>query len=298
MSLRHLAREIALQALFNWDFQERTEQTPDEIIGFSLSLREKVYDTEFPTQLFEGVIKKVQVIDDIIEKAAPAWPIDRIALVDRNILRLGIFEMLFSERKDVPPRVAINESIELAKSFGGPNSYKFVSGVLGSVYEASNLKEKEDEWEAEQKDPNKFRIEKKSGVLIYSQNQKNELVFAALHDVFNKWTIPKMTITASHDIHETARLAAEHDFGIYDLEIVSEIGVNEYISSDPVYGKMKKQVHYVLAKTSRVELQQDPDDTKITEVAWLTREEFLGKDTYTDITSLLIKGMDQAQKGF
>ena len=73
-------------------------------------------------------------IDDIIQKAAPQWTIEQISFTDRNILRLGIYELLYSNYDEVPPKVAINEAIELAKAFGGPSSGKFVNGVLGTIY--------------------------------------------------------------------------------------------------------------------------------------------------------------------
>ena len=84
--------------------------------------------------MVNGVIKNLAKIDQIIAQAAPEWPIDQIAIVDRNVLRLGIFELLFGDYKEVPPKVAINEAIELAKSFGGESSGKFVNGVLGTIY--------------------------------------------------------------------------------------------------------------------------------------------------------------------
>ena len=85
-------------------------------------------------KLVEGVIKKQKDLDRIIEKAAPDWPIEKISMVDRNILRIGLFELLFADRGEVPAKVAINEAIELAKQFGGENSSRFVNGVLGAVY--------------------------------------------------------------------------------------------------------------------------------------------------------------------
>ena len=91
-------------------------------------------DTGFIHQLIDGVIKHLKEIDNIIEKAAPQWPLNQVAVVDRNVIRLGLYELLFGKRDEVPPKVAINESIELAKSFGGESSGKFVNGVLGTVY--------------------------------------------------------------------------------------------------------------------------------------------------------------------
>jgi len=91
-------------------------------------------DVDFAKKLMQGVMEHAGDIDQIIEKAAPQWPIDQIAMEDRNVLRLGIYELLFGNRDEVPPKVAINESIELAKTFGGDASGKFVNGVLGTIY--------------------------------------------------------------------------------------------------------------------------------------------------------------------
>ena len=97
-------------------------------------------DGSFAKKLALGVVDHQKEIDDIIEKAAPEWPIQQIAPVDRNVLRVGLFELLYGEIKEVPPKVAINESIELAKSFGGDSSGKFVNGILGAMYKDSENK--------------------------------------------------------------------------------------------------------------------------------------------------------------
>ena len=98
-------------------------------------------EPEFVWKLIGGVIDKLEGIDKVIERAAPDWPIPQIAIVDRNILRLGIYELLYADEEEVPHKVAINESIELAKNFGGQNSSKFINGVLGTIF--NELKEKE-----------------------------------------------------------------------------------------------------------------------------------------------------------
>lgn len=116
---RHLARKEAIQSLFTWDFRER--KSPEEIPA----------KTKQSKQLFRGTIKEVRKIDQIIQKAAPSWPVNQISKVDLAILRLAIFELLF--KKDVPPKVAIDEAIELAKEFGGETSPGFINGVLGTV---------------------------------------------------------------------------------------------------------------------------------------------------------------------
>jgi len=91
-------------------------------------------DTSLVWQIVTGVVKYLFDLDKIIAKAAPEWPIDQITIVDRNILRIGLYELLYANKDEVPPKVAINEAIELAKSFGGESSGKFINGVLGTVY--------------------------------------------------------------------------------------------------------------------------------------------------------------------
>ncbi len=136
MASRHLARSIAMQSLFEWDFNGKDPQSIAAVIDrnkkeFGPGLDEEY---EFIDRLVIGAVKNLEKIDAIIEKAAPAWPIAQITAVDRAVLRLGLYELLFGTRDEVPPKVAINEAIELAKAFGGESSGKFVNGVLGTVY--------------------------------------------------------------------------------------------------------------------------------------------------------------------
>ena len=134
MSSRHLSRSIAMQSLYEWDFSEKKadleEITERNVKEFGPGLEDKA----FPWQLVTGVIQNLSEIDKIIEKAAPEWPIAQINIVDRNVLRVGLYELLFGDKEAVPPKVAINEAIELAKNFGNETSGKFINGVLGTVY--------------------------------------------------------------------------------------------------------------------------------------------------------------------
>lgn len=135
MASRHLARSIVMQSLYEWDFWGRDEKRLPSIIERNLGeFGPGLDEVEFVKRLVKGIIEHISELDAIIEKAAPEWPLNQITVVDRNILRLGLFELLFSDRKEVPPKVAINESIELAKTFGGESSGKFVNGVLGTIY--------------------------------------------------------------------------------------------------------------------------------------------------------------------
>jgi len=147
MSNRHLFRSIAMQSLYEWDFEsslikdtgEKKEKfskaTLDNIVKNNIKeykLEEK--NNRFISDTIDGVFNNLKEIDFKIKKLAPEWPIEQVTIVDRNILRIGIYEIMFDEKKDVPPKVAINEAIELAKTFGGNSSGKFVNGVLGSLY--------------------------------------------------------------------------------------------------------------------------------------------------------------------
>lgn len=135
MANRHLSRSIAMQSLYEWDFSGRDDTKLNEIVERNIKeFGPGIDSNEFILRLVKGVIGHLPKLDKIIEKSAPEWPIEQITIVDRNILRLGLYELLFGDRSEVPPKVAINESIELAKNFGGESSGKFVNGVLGTIY--------------------------------------------------------------------------------------------------------------------------------------------------------------------
>ncbi|PIR98556.1 MAG: transcription antitermination factor NusB [Candidatus Colwellbacteria bacterium CG10_big_fil_rev_8_21_14_0_10_41_28] len=134
MATRQLGRGIVLQTLYEWDFYKRKE-IPEEILERNLEEFTPQYDEkDFVLNLLKGVIKNIDKLDEIITASAPEWPIDKLPIVDRNALRIGLYELLYADREEVPPRVAINEAIELAKTYGGHNSGKFINGVMGTVY--------------------------------------------------------------------------------------------------------------------------------------------------------------------
>ncbi len=124
-----------MQSLYEWDFKGSKSEDLAPIVERNIKeFASGVDDPTFIVQLVQGVVSHLDKINAIIEKAAPQWPLAQIAIVDRNVLRIGLYELLFGSRDEVPPKVAINEAIELAKSFGGESSGKFVNGVLGTVY--------------------------------------------------------------------------------------------------------------------------------------------------------------------
>ena len=136
MATRHLLRTVVLQTLFEWDFYHQAHDITHIMDRNMQEFSPDVDEPEFGWKILEGVIAHRDDIDAIIAKAAPEWPLEKIAIIDRNILRIGLYEFLYADPEEVPSKVAINEAIELAKNYGGPNSSKFVNGVLGTVYKA------------------------------------------------------------------------------------------------------------------------------------------------------------------
>lgn len=132
MANRHLLRTIALQSLFEWDFHNRQGSLEDILDRVTKEFIPDTDGTEFAQELLNGVVNNIDELDGIITKHAPEWPIEQITIIDRNVLRLGIYELKFL--KDTPAKVAINEAVEMGKRFGGESSGKFVNGVLGALY--------------------------------------------------------------------------------------------------------------------------------------------------------------------
>jgi len=140
MANRHLSRTIAMQTLFVWDFNDKKKDVKEIIANNFSNFAPEFDDDGFVEDLVLGVSNNLEEIDDYIKKYAPEWPIDQITIIDRNVLRLGIYELVFAEK--IPPKVAINEAIEVAKNFGGESSGKFINGVLGSIYNDMPAEEK------------------------------------------------------------------------------------------------------------------------------------------------------------
>lgn len=131
---RHLSRTIAMQSLYEWDFHP--ERPILEIAKRVAEPVKKDIDFEYLNRVVAGAVAKADEHDQAIAKAAPEWPLDQISVIDKSILRLASYELL--NDLDIPPKVAINEAVEIAKTFGGENSSKFINGVLGTLYRQSD----------------------------------------------------------------------------------------------------------------------------------------------------------------
>ena len=134
MATRQLCRSVVLQTLYEWNCDNQ-KSDPATILERNLQdFAPGIDEPDFARKILKGVLDNQKNIDEVISKAAPEWPIAQIAPIDRNALRIGLYELLYADRGEVPPKVAINEAIEISKNYGGPNSGRFINGVLGTVY--------------------------------------------------------------------------------------------------------------------------------------------------------------------
>ena len=294
MANRHLSRSIVLQSLFEWDFRNYDISKAKAIFVRNMEeFAPGLGDFVFMEQLVESLLSKRADLDKIIEKAAPDWPIDKISIIDRNILRIGLYELLFSDRAEVPAKVAINEAIELAKTFGGENSSKFINGVLGSVYKEigepgkdSVSKKKLFKNVAYEDMP----IEKLGGAVVYAKDSAGQIQFAFVHDIFGHWTLPKGHITLEEGDEVGTERVVQKEIGL-SIKAGEKLGNNEYIASDPEKGKIRKQVIYYLGQTEFATLTLDKTSGGLNDLRWFPLSEIAELNLYNDILPLVTKAI-------
>lgn len=291
MANRHLSRSIVLQTLFEWDFRgDKNFDIDETILRNATEFAPGVSDASFMKRLIESVLSKKEEIDKIIVKAAPDWPLEKISNVDRNILRIGLAELLFSDREEVPSKVAINEAIELAKTFGGESSSKFVNGVLGAVYKEMGEPGKDD-GKAKRKREIPFEemaIEKKAGAVIYSVHA-GEIYIALVHDVFGHWTLSKGGVEKDEKEEDGAIRAIKSELNL-DIKVLERIGENEYVANHPEKGQHRKQVVYFLAKSPYTEVKLG-ESGGLDDARWFKLSEILDLNFYDDILPLVTRAV-------
>jgi len=301
MANRHLSRSLLVQTLFEWDFNSLPPVAAPVILKRDSKEFAPGLDDDFALELLESVLKHQSEIDDIIRKAAPEWPFEKIAIIDRNILRVGLCELLFADRSEVPARVAINEAIELAKTFGGESSGKFVNGVLGTVYKEIGEPGK-DEVPAKKrrgKDINydDLPLELLTGAVVYAHRpEDNALMLALVHDIFGYWTLSKGRLKEGEDPKDGAARKTKEELNIGTVKVKADLGANEYVASDPKKGKIKKRVVYYLAEAEYVPLKLEPGKGGLDEVKWFPAEEVLDLKIYDDILPIIAKSLEKLSK--
>lgn len=317
MANRHLSRSIVLQTLFEWDFMptSNTQSSNGEDSnnlnikdqlkeGLKRNLKEfapGLEDDHFMNDLLAKIVDKRDTIDKIITVSAPEWPIEKISVVDRNILRMGLAELLFGDAKEVPPKVAINEAIELAKTFGGENSSKFINGVLGAVYKEMGEPGKEHQKNSNGKDlknpkdgvgvdTSKLPVSKKGGALVYARKEDGDICFALVHDVFGYWTLSKGGIEESENEEEGTKREIKQEIGL-DISIEEKLGMNEYVATHPQNGKTLKKVVYFLASSEYKDLVLEKSGG-LDNARWFSVSEISNLRIYNDIIPIITKAIE------
>lgn len=296
MAQRHLSRSIVLQSLYEWDFRNLSPKD-----GLKSLERNKLEfapdsgDMPFMEKVFKGVLAKQKELDAIITKAAPDWPLDKISLIDRNILRLGLFELIFGDQADVPPKVAINEAIELAKNFGGDTSGKFINGVLGAVYKEMGEPGKDDVAKKKKKIKNEnvpedeLPIEDKAGSVVFARDGE-DIYLALVHDVFGHWTLAKGGVKEGESIEGCAIRKTKEELNL-DVSIHEALGENTYIAYDPEKGKIKKRVSYFLAESPFNEIKLG-ESGGLDDARWFKLVDILDLNFYDDILPIVTKAIN------
>lgn len=251
-------------------------------------------DMPFMKQLLQTAIAKQKEIDTVIVKAAPEWPLEKIAAIDRNILRLGLTELLFADRAQVPAKVAINEAIELAKNFGSAASGRFVNGVLGAVYVELGEPGKNEGTTRKQgpggQGVGKMPVEQLSGAVVYAKHE-GETYLAFVHDIFGHWTISKGK-NGDKNPRDGAVACIKEELGL-DVTIREELGVNEYTANDPEVkgGKKRKRVTYFLAESPFSELKLGSSGG-LDDAQWFPLSQVGSLNFYDDTLKIIIPAIN------
>jgi N utilization substance protein B len=293
---------VVLQTLFEWDFALTSEGKELGKAELKESLERNIAefapgtnDRLFMENLLTLITGKKKDLDLLIEKAAPDWPIDKISVVDRNILRIGLAELLFADRGEVPPKVAINEAIELAKGFGGETSGRFVNGVLGAVYKEMGEPGKDDQPKPKKKYGNvpmdQLPTVRLAGAVVYARHEK-EIYLALVHDIFGHWTLTKGKLEGEESEEEGLAREAKEELGV-PITIKEKLGENSYSTFHPEQGKIRKQVTYFLAEAPYQELTLEEKEEKggLDDVRWFKLAEILDLNFYDDILPIVTKAI-------
>lgn len=295
MSTRHIARTLALQTLFELDMKDTMQASSVDLDSMISRVCEEcgegIKDTSFTKNIVNNALSRRSTIDNIITKAAPEWPLDKIGVVDRNILRIGLTELLFGDRAQVPPKVAIDEAIELAKTFGGETSGKFVNGVLGAIYKEMGEPEKDQVTKTKQDHLNSTKREMLAGAVVIS-SEDGKIYVGLVHDVFGYWTLPKGHVEDG-DMEKGVVREMKKEIGI-DVHVLESLGENEYIANKPEIGKVVKHVKYFLVKSDHeplvLEKKGGLDDAK-----WFAVKEIESLRIYDDIRPMLNNAIQKAK---
>lgn len=285
-----------MQTLYEWDF--RGGKMTDLEVEHTLARNAEefapgVHDISFMRKLLLGILAKRAQVDDIIEKAAPDWSIDKIAIIDRNILRIGLYELLFEDRAQVPAKVAINEAIELSKTYGGETSSKFINGVLGAVYKELGEPGKDEiskkKNPPELVDPKTLPVDKLGGAVVYAKDGK-DVFLGLVHDIFGHWTLSKGHYADGEKDEQAIMRIVREEIGL-PVTVGELLGENEYVASHPEKGKLLKQVKYFLAEAPYQEIALQKKGG-LDDAQWFRFADILNLNLYDDMIPVITKAVE------
>lgn len=294
---RHLLRSIVLQSLFEWDSRlDDHQEGMEEILLKNIEEFAGVKEIPpFAKKIYLGILEKKEDIDNIIQKAAPQWPLDKIPTIDRNILRIGICELIYSDRMEVPPKVAINEAIELSKAFGGESSSKFISGVMGTIYKELGEPQKHETSESHRKKIDEKNLPTKTlgGAMVYAVEDGRVFVVMA-HNIFGYWALIKGKTEEGESSKDAAVRKVREKAGI-DISIEDKIDTHEYTTFHTEEGRVKRATTFYLARSffSDLELDKGGEGSRVVDgVRWFPIEEIDKLDIYDDLKPVIEKGKE------
>lgn len=285
-----------MQVLYEWDFRGGVLtdlEIEQALVRNAEEFAPGVNDISFMRKLLLGVLDKRTKLDDIIEKAAPDWPIDKIALVDRNILRIGLYELLFEDRTQVPAKVAINEAIELAKTYGGETSGKFINGVLGAVYKELGEPGKDETSKKknpqEPVDPKTLPVDKLGGAVVYARSGE-DVYLGLVHDIFGHWTLSKGHYKEGEDDKAALTRIVNEEIGL-PVTPGEVLGENEYVASHPEKGRILKQVKYFLAEAPYQDIVLQKKGG-LDDAQWFKLADIVDLNMYDDMIPVITKAVN------
>jgi hypothetical protein len=210
-------------------------------------------------------------------------------------LRIGLAELLFADREEVPPKVAINEAIELAKEFGGETSGRFVNGVLGAIYKEMGEPGKDDKPRPKKKygnvPDNELPLERLAGAVVYARHEGN-IYLALVHDVFGHWTLTKGKLGNSESEEECLKRKVPLEIGV-PIKVLEKLGGNSYSTFHPEKGKIRRQTSYFLAEAQYQDLTLEKKEEKggLDDVRWFKLADILDLNFYDDILPIVTKAI-------
>ena len=295
MSRRHQSRELILKTLYNLDVLDDLKPYTD--INYVIDTMNKIRvidsvdskdDLDYSKKILSAIIDRINTINDILTKAAPEWPLDKINIIDRNILRIGIYEIIFANDEGTPPKVAINEAIELAKEYSGQKSFSFVNGVMGTIYkEIFNNKELEQNQQKENKKEISF-IE----CVPYSLD-KNMLYLGFILDKNKKWCFPKSEEDKNKNIEENILNILNNKFDV--IERINEYTklTNKSITLSKREGeKIKENTTFYLIKMD-YKIINSPNTDKSISAKWIKSNEIEKLNKQNDIEDIINKTLEK-----